>query len=284
VVAVARRWLVEIATAPVDATRRIVVIEQADACNESIQNALLKALEEPAARHVFVLVADDADRLLPTIRSRCHPLRIGAVPHATLVEWLTKAGPLPRDQAESVARLAHGRVGLAWRFTRRTELVEWRRTAQVKLLSLLRRGRAERLGSVRDLLDDAGRVEERPQIAESEADVVDAEPAVTGATAATGVAARTPAARQRAGALALADVWLGLARDLAVTAAGRGDAATGRDLLPDLESAARGIGPLAAARFVRRLEEIRAGLNVNVSPRLALEVAMLEWPTLDAAA
>ncbi|MFN2484505.1 MAG: ATP-binding protein [Candidatus Limnocylindria bacterium] len=275
-VAVARRWLVEIAGAPIDGERRVVVIEQADGCNESIQNALLKALEEPAPRHVFVLVADDAARLLPTIRSRCQPLRIGPVPHAELVRWLSAKPDVAADRAELLARLSQGRIGLASRFMERQELVSWRERVQRELLALLPRGRSERFGALRDLLEEAARLDDQAGIDPPEADAGDGEvpPA----------AARTPAARQRVGATAIVDVWLSLARDLVVASAGRVDAAFARDTVPDLASAARRVGPVAATRFTRRLEEIRAGLAVNVSPRLALEVAMLEWPTLDAAA
>ena len=51
------------------------LIEHADRAGEQIQNALLKALEEPTDRHLFILVADEPARLLPTIRSRCQPMR-----------------------------------------------------------------------------------------------------------------------------------------------------------------------------------------------------------------
>ncbi|HSI99317.1 MAG TPA: hypothetical protein VLA59_02905, partial [Patescibacteria group bacterium] len=71
IVAAARRWLLEAAGAPVVADRRVILIERADHASEQIQNALLKALEEPTDRHTFILVADDPSRLLPTIRSRC---------------------------------------------------------------------------------------------------------------------------------------------------------------------------------------------------------------------
>ena len=66
IVAVARRWLLDAAGAPIAAARRVVLIEHADRANEQIQNALLKALEEPTDRHVFILVADEPGALLPT--------------------------------------------------------------------------------------------------------------------------------------------------------------------------------------------------------------------------
>ena len=51
--------------------RRFVLVDPADAMNPQAQNALLKTLEEPPAETTLVLVAANADALLPTIRSRC---------------------------------------------------------------------------------------------------------------------------------------------------------------------------------------------------------------------
>ena len=95
IVAAARRWLFEAAGAPVVAARRIVLIEHADRANEQTQNALLKALEEPTDRHLFILVADEPTGLLPTIRSRCQPLRIGAVPREELAAARSGRAALP---------------------------------------------------------------------------------------------------------------------------------------------------------------------------------------------
>ena len=272
IVAVARRWLLDIAGAPIRGERRVAVIEDADRCNEQIQNALLKVLEEPSERHQFVLVADDAQRLLPTIRSRSQSLRIGPVPRGQLARWLMERYLLPADQADALARLSGGRSGLAASFVDRTELLDWRRRLQIELLALLERGRAERFGSARDVIEEASRLG------------VDATLPVTAEEPPSDGPARTPAAVQRLGALAVADVWLALARDLLVSAGGHPTAALSADLLPDLPAAATRIGPAEIGRFILRLERIREGLLQNLSPRLAMEVAMLEWPSLPAAA
>ena len=68
----------------------MILIEGADRANEQAQNALLKALEEPSPRQMFVLVADEPGRLLPTIRSRAQLLRVGPVPKAELRDWLVE--------------------------------------------------------------------------------------------------------------------------------------------------------------------------------------------------
>ena len=74
------------------------------------------------------------------------------------------------------------------------------------------------------------------------------------------------------------DAWLGLARDLVVTAAGRPEIAAAAALDPELPGVAERIGPEAIREFITLLERIRDGLRQNAAPRLALEVAMLAWP------
>jgi DNA polymerase III delta prime subunit len=259
IVASARRWLLEAAGAPVAADRRVVLIERADRANEQIQNALLKTLEEPTDRHTFVLVADEPSRLLPTIRSRCQPLRIGPVPHAELRDHLMDVERLPEDQAVALARISDGLAGTAIGYARDGQLLDWRRRTQLQLTGLLDRGRADRFAAVRDLIDEA----------------VVAVPARTDDDE-----ARTPASAQRDAALRVVNAWIGLTRDLLVAAAGRAELTPSGELAGELGELGRriGVGPLLA--MVDHLELVHAGLRENGAPRLSLESAMLRWPML----
>jgi len=63
-------------TLPNEADRKVYVIRHADCMNASAQNALLKALEEPPAYGAFLLLSENPQALLPTIRSRCAILRL----------------------------------------------------------------------------------------------------------------------------------------------------------------------------------------------------------------
>lgn len=262
IVGAARRWLLEAAGAPVSAERRIVLIEEADRANEQTQNALLKALEEPTDRHTYLLVADEPWRLLPTIRSRCQPLRIGRVPADELTTFLVERRQLPEDLASSVARLSHGLVGRAVRLVDSREVLDWRRRVQAELLSLLGHGRAERFAAVRDLLDETVRLGATAPAAEDEE------------------GARTPAAAQRAAATTLVEAWIELSRDLLVVAGGRPDLAPGGELGPELETVGAHLSLASLTWFATLLEQVHDGLRENASPRLALERAMLAWPML----
>jgi DNA polymerase III gamma/tau subunit len=273
IVAAARRWLATGAGAPVAGERRVILIEGVDRSGEQIQNMLLKALEEPSDRHVYVLVAEDPSLLLPTIRSRSQLLRIGPVPRAELTEWLMDAWRLPRDQADALARISGGLSGRAAALAREPDRVAWRRRIQVELLSLLERGRADRFTSARELLDEATRraapaLDAEPVEPAVPSSEVDAEPV------------RTPTSQQRLGALAVIEAWVELARDLLVASVGRSDVAPSSELLPDLAAVGVRIDTGAMARMVDLLERIHEGLEQNAAPRLALEVAMLAWPTV----
>jgi DNA polymerase III gamma/tau subunit len=271
-VAAARRWLGASAGAPIAGERRILLVEGIDRASEQAQNALLKALEEPTDRHQFVLVADDVSRVLPTIQSRSQALRVGAVPRSELAAWLIDRERLPADQADALARLAGGMAGTAIAYARAPDAVEWRMRTQRELLGLISAGRADRFASVRDLLDDAARRGSDAPGTDSAGSNGDTPPL-------DGEAPRVPSAAQRGAALLIVEVWLSLARDLLVTAAGRPGMAPTDALLPDLPSVAGQLGTGTMRDFIALLERVRDGLRQNAAPRLALEVAMLAWPS-----
>lgn len=71
---------------------RIVIIDPADDMNRNAANALLKTLEEPPARALFILISHSSGRLLPTIRSRCQSLAFKPLNDAELKRALDVAG------------------------------------------------------------------------------------------------------------------------------------------------------------------------------------------------
>jgi DNA polymerase-3 subunit delta' len=71
---------------------RIVLLHPADAMNRSTANSLLKSLEEPIPGTLFLLVSNEPERLLPTIRSRCQQLDIPLPESSRAQAWLAAAG------------------------------------------------------------------------------------------------------------------------------------------------------------------------------------------------
>lgn len=84
---------------------RVVLLHPADTMNPATQNALLKSLEEPPARTVFILATSEPHRLLPTVRSRCRSVLLPAPAHPVALEWLKSQGVV---EAEAALQLAGG--------------------------------------------------------------------------------------------------------------------------------------------------------------------------------
>jgi DNA polymerase III subunit delta' len=72
-------------------TWRVVIVDQADDLNPNSANAILKSLEEPPPRTVFILLSSEPRKLLPTIRSRCRTLDLGALASDDLKKAVTGA-------------------------------------------------------------------------------------------------------------------------------------------------------------------------------------------------
>jgi DNA polymerase-3 subunit delta' len=108
------REIVDVVTRmPFEAEAQVVVIEGADTLssdNAEAGNSLLKALEEPAGRVVFVLLAERAARVLPTVRSRAIEVAFPAVPDALLVAALQADG---LDEAKAAAATGLDLAGIA---------------------------------------------------------------------------------------------------------------------------------------------------------------------------
>ena len=112
----ADRFVREAHASPVEGERKVVVLFGADRLNDIAANRLLKTIEEPPARTHVVLVAERAERLLPTIRSRCQRVDFAYLAESTVQEAVTRSlgdGDATSDRIELVARLAGGRVDRA---------------------------------------------------------------------------------------------------------------------------------------------------------------------------
>jgi DNA polymerase-3 subunit delta' len=72
--------------------RRVILVAPAEAMNSATANALLKTLEEPPSQTVILLVANEPERLLPTIRSRCQAIGFGEPDRRSSLTWLEGKG------------------------------------------------------------------------------------------------------------------------------------------------------------------------------------------------
>lgn len=93
---------------------RVAIVDTADNMNRNAANALLKALEEPPAKTLLLLLSASPGRLLPTIRSRCRRIDLPPLEDEEVAQLLAQEG-VPGDAAETLVAAARGRPGYALR-------------------------------------------------------------------------------------------------------------------------------------------------------------------------
>jgi DNA polymerase III subunit delta' len=108
-----RELLTRVAWAPSMGGWRVVVMEDADRLTESAANALLKAIEEPGTRTVWLLCAPTLHDVLPTIRSRCRHLQLRTPSIDAVTQVLIKRDNISPSMADFAARISQGHIGRA---------------------------------------------------------------------------------------------------------------------------------------------------------------------------
>ena len=94
---------------PVEGVRKVIMIHEADRMNETAGNRLLKIIEEPADRLVFVLTTSRPDEVLITLRSRCQRVDFASLTDAAVAKVLERSGA-PADSVALAAGLAGGHL------------------------------------------------------------------------------------------------------------------------------------------------------------------------------
>jgi DNA polymerase-3 subunit delta' len=123
---------------PAEAPKKIFILTAATFMKEAA-NSLLKVLEEPPPTVHLILLAEHPGELLPTIRSRCAIVRLGALPVEEIEMLLADRRPdVPQKQRTLIARLAQGAAGKALGFD-----LEAYTTARADALLLLRNAAQE---------------------------------------------------------------------------------------------------------------------------------------------
>ncbi|MGH3508236.1 MAG: DNA polymerase III subunit delta' [Nocardioidaceae bacterium] len=112
-VAAAREAVRVAALSPASRRWQVVIVEDADRLNDHSANALLKSIEEPPARTVWLLCAPTVEDVLPTIRSRCRTVVLRTPPTAAVAAHLVRRDEVSEGVATFAARAAQGHIGRA---------------------------------------------------------------------------------------------------------------------------------------------------------------------------
>ncbi|MGW1763902.1 DNA polymerase III subunit delta' [Streptomyces sp. NPDC002073] len=263
---------------------QVIVLEDADRLTEGAGNVLLKAVEEPAPRTVWLLCAPSLEDVLPTIRSRCRHLTLRTPSVGAVADVLVRRDGIEPAVAAAAAQATQGHIGRARRLATDDRARE--RRAAVLRLPLRVDDVGGCLKAAQELVDAAA--EDAKQVAE-EVDVKETEELRAALGAAAGTGGRMP--RGTAGAmkeledrqkrrktrtqrdsldLALTDLT-GFYRDvLALQLGSRVGLANGA-LRDDLDRIARGSTPERTLRRIEAVIACRDALDRNVAPLLAVE-------------
>ncbi len=285
-----RELVLRASSSPSGGRYQIVLFEDADRATEQAANALLKAIEEPPPRTVWLLCTPAPDDLLVTIRSRCRLVTLRTPPVAAVADVLVQRDGVDRETADVVARAAQGHISRA----RRLATDPQARARRAEVLAVPRR-----LTSVGPAVMAA---EALVKAAEAEAKTQSEELNESETSAlrqALGESAKGRMPRGTAGALkeledrqksratrvkrdALDRALLDLAsyyRDVLTLQLGAGSELVNAELGPELRTAAAGGRPEDTLRRLDAIMECRERLEANVNPLLAVEALTLALRT-----
>ncbi len=287
-----RALVLAAAGAPTTGRWQILVIEDADRLTEAAGNALLKAVEEPSARTVFLLCAPSThpDDVSVTLRSRCRLVTMRSPSPDAVAEVLMRRDGVPERTAEWAARAAQGHVGRARRLAC-DPAAQQRRTAVLQLPRSLS-GVGACFTAADELITqtdaEAEAITDEPDSRESEqlAQALGAGGSGKGAAAAQrGAAAaqkelarrqKSRATRTRRDCLDRALVDLaGFYRDVLTVRIGAASELVHPDIAEVVRAAA---AAWSAESILRRIDAVlacRDAIAENVKPRVAVEAMML---------
>ncbi|MCA2199683.1 DNA polymerase III subunit delta' [Streptomyces griseoincarnatus] len=269
-------------TAPANGRWQVILVEDAERLNEKSANAVLKAVEEPAPRTVWLLCAPSVEDVLPTIRSRCRHLVLSTPSVEAVADMLVRREGIEPDVAAAVARATQGHVDRARRLA--TDPAARARRASVLKLPLRVEDVGGALRAAQELVDAAA--EDAKQLAE-EMDGKETEDLKAALGAAQG--GRLP--RGTAGAVkdledmqkrrrtrtqrdsldvALADLT-SFYRDVLALQLGSRIALANTDAEDALERLARDSTPESTLRRIEAIAACGEALDRNVAPLLAVE-------------
>ncbi|WP_128802589.1 MULTISPECIES: DNA polymerase III subunit delta' [unclassified Streptomyces] len=269
-------------TSPANGRWQVILVEDAERLNEKSANAVLKAVEEPAPRTVWMLCAPSIEDVLPTIRSRCRHLNLLTPSVDAVADLLVRREGVEPSVAAAAARATQGHVDRARRLA--TDPAARERRAAVLKLPLRVEDVGGALKAAQELVDAAA--EDAKQLAEERdgketEDLKAAMGAAQGGRMPRGTAGvmkdledkqkrrRTRTQRDSLD-VALTDLTA-FYRDVLALQLGSRVAIANADCEDALQRLARAGSPESTLRRIEAIAACRDALDRNVAPLLAVE-------------
>ncbi|MFH0942451.1 MAG: DNA polymerase III subunit delta' [Chloroflexota bacterium] len=226
--------------APFEGKYRVFIIDQAERLSLGAANALLKTIEEPPARVVFILLTVCEEALPATVVSRCQRLELRPLAAEAVERALRERGQIEPARARLLGRVSRGLAGWAFSAASDDKLLSERLEIRDRIVSLTNGGLALRLVYAMELAELFGR--DRQKVGE------------------------------------IFGIWREWWRDLMLAKLGLSGAVTSVDRTAELETMAAGLGLGQIRKFIGDIDLASEELEQNASPRLVLEVLVLNIP------
>ena len=267
---------------------RIVVMEDADRLTESAANALLKAIEEPGTRTVWLLCAPTLHDILPTIRSRCRHIQLRTPTTTAVSAFLQRRDQIEPAMADFAARVSQGHIGRARYIATNIDVRNHRST--ILALPLQLSTIADAYKAAQTLVDMATAQAKAQAEARDEKEIASLQEAygkgATGRGMATGGAkavkelekeqkSRTTRMVRDSIDGALLDIAT-FFRDVMMVQAGATDHLINTDIADQITAYAHKTTPHSTVRKVNAIMKARTHLSHNAAPLLTCEALMCQ--------
>jgi DNA polymerase-3 subunit delta' len=262
---------------------RVIIVEDADRLTERAADALLKAIEEPVARTVWILCAPSLEDVVITIRSRSRHVRLRTPPTESVAELLNRRDGVEMPMAMYAARAAQSHVGLARRLAR-DEGARIRRRDVISLAGRIH-GVGDAIGAAADLASIA---DEESTAAAAERDSAERQRLMEVLGADPSARTQPPHIRSQLSGLekeqkaratrhsrdvldrSLVDL-LSVYRDALILHSGAALGLVNQDSLPIVQGVARSMSAEQLLQAMDAIGTARERIGLNVAPLLALE-------------
>lgn len=215
---------------------KVGVIKQADSLNDHGFNSLLKTLEEPRSKVVFILIAKSLESLPKTVISRAQVINFYPVKADTIYDYLLEKHGVSRSRAKLLSRLAVGRPALAVKFLEDNDFYQSYSDRVAGLISMVDLNINDRFKLVEDMLNDKQYGQEANRLT----------------------------AR-------IISTWQGIVRDLLLLSYGHPDLVQHEMELEKLNEMSGKVTREKLLKFSEKLGEGLAYLKANVNPKTVLE-------------
>ena len=227
---------------PYEGRSRVFIFDGADAMTNDAANALLKILEEPPPNVHLLLLAPSEDAVLPTIRSRCLHVELHPLPKDQVAQILVADHGMSAEQADVVARLSRGCLGWAIEAASDSALLAGVHLGLERIAEVIEEGIVDRFRY-------ADQLARRFQ-------------------------------RDRATGREELYLWLRWLRDVLLVQQGQSEALTNVSWQQTIQRHAAALTPTETVLWLHLIMDTIDMLGRNANPRLALEVMMLEAPSV----